>query len=255
MKLTVLGSGSTVPDPQRTSSGYWVESGESRILLDCSASVPSRMASERVAWPELDAVWISHFHIDHCAGIMPLLAATKHASETRDRKKPLRIFGPPGLKTVLSNMDAVHNYRLFEQPFPVAIKEIDDSEPFEMAPGFEAVSMKTPHTKESRAIHLRDDDGKTLVYSADTGFGEPIAAFANLVDLFILECTFIRDKPIKKHLELSEAMFLIRKARPKLAMLTHLYPEWNDVDLDALVKGFDPPCRVIEARDGLELEF
>ncbi|MEO6655787.1 MAG: hypothetical protein ABIO36_06855, partial [Pyrinomonadaceae bacterium] len=82
-----------------------------------------------------------------------------------------------------------------------------------------------------------------------------IGAFANGVDLFILECTFLRDKPIKKHLELAEAIFLIRKANPKRAMLTHFYPEWDDVSFEDEVAKFDPMCEVIEAEDGLRLEF
>jgi ribonuclease BN (tRNA processing enzyme) len=148
----------------------------------------------------------------------------------------------------------VNNYRLLEQPFPVEVIEIEEQGAFEILPGVEAVALKTPHTDESHAIHIRDTDDKTLVYSADTGFSEVIAAFANRVDLFILECTFVRDKPIQKHLELAEAMFLIRKAHPKRAMLTHFYPEWDDVDFETEVAKFEPPCEVIEAKDGLQLD-
>lgn len=115
--------------------------------------------------------------------------------------------------------------------------------------------MKTPHTDESHAIHIRDRDEKTLVYSADTGFDETVATFANRVDLLVLECSFLKDKPVEKHLELAEAMFLIRKAHPKRAMLTHLYPVWDDVDFDDEVAAFDPPCEVVEAVDGLQLEI
>ncbi len=114
--------------------------------------------------------------------------------------------------------------------------------------------MKTPHTNESHAIHIRDGE-KTFVYSSDTGFDQKVAAFIDRVDLAVLECTFFKKKPVEKHLELSEAMFLIRKAHPKRAMLTHFYPEWDGVDLVKEAGRYDPPCEVIEAQDGLVIEI
>ncbi|MFN0278310.1 MAG: MBL fold metallo-hydrolase [Pyrinomonadaceae bacterium] len=253
MKLVVLGSGSTVPHPKRSSSGFWLETGGGKLLLDCSATVPLRMAQERLDWPNLDAIWISHFHLDHCGGLLPLLAGVKHSDYMKGRKKPLRIFGSKGLKELIAKFNDVNNYRLLEQPFPVEIVEIEENKKFEILPGVEAVALKTPHTTESHAIRFRDLDGKTLVYSADTGFSETVAEFANAVDLFILECTFVRDKPAEKHLELAEAMSLISHAQPKRAMLTHFYPEWDEVDFVEEVSRFAPACKLIEAKDGLRI--
>lgn len=253
MKLTVLGSGSSIPHPKRSSSGYWLEASGGTLLLDCSAAVPLRMAQERLDWPNLDAIWISHFHLDHCAGLPPFLAGAKHAEVMKNRAKPLRIFGPNGIKRLLAEFNDVNDYRLLEQPFPVDVIEVEELEKFDILPGIEAVAMRTPHTGESHAVHIRDADGKTLVYTADTGFSETIAAFANAVDLLILECTFVRNKSVKKHLELAEAIFLIRKAGPKRAVLTHFYPEWDEVDFVAEVAKFESGCEVIEAVDGLRL--
>ncbi|MEQ1606326.1 MAG: ribonuclease Z [Pyrinomonadaceae bacterium] len=255
MKLTVLGSGTSIPHPKRSSSGYWLETTGGTVMLDFSASAPLRMAQEGLDWANLDAIWISHFHLDHCAGIPPLLAGTKHVGNMKDRTKPLRIFGPAGITKLIAGFDAVHDYRLLEQPFPVEISEIEQLEKFEILPGVEAVACETPHTDESHAIHIRDTDDKTLVYSADTGFDELMATFANGVDLFILECTFVRDKPKLKHLELAEAIYLIRKSKCKQAMLTHFYPEWDDVDFSAEVRKIDASSTVIQARDGLRIEI
>ena len=255
MKLVVLGSGSTVPHPKRASSGFWLETSGGTLLLDCSAPIPLRMAQEGLDWPNLDAIWISHFHLDHCGGLAPFLAGTKHSASMKERKKPLRIFGPNGLKRLIAKFDEVNNYRLLEQPFPVEIIEIEEKQKFEILPGVDAVALKTPHTIESQAIRIRDVDDRTLVYSADTGFDQAVATFANRVDLFILECTFFRDKPVQKHLELSEALSLIRLAQPKRAMLTHFYPEWDDVDFAVEVAKFDPICEVLEATDGLRVDI
>src|SRR5688572_26719613 len=50
MQLIVLGSGSSVPHPNRSSSGYWLETAGGSILLDCSASAIHRMAQEECDW-------------------------------------------------------------------------------------------------------------------------------------------------------------------------------------------------------------
>ncbi len=255
MKLTVLGSGSTIPHLERSSSAYWLETSGGHILLDCSATAPMRMAREKLPWPELSAIWISHFHMDHCGGLGPFLAGVKHADEMKKREEPLRIFGPKGLKKLISRFNDVHDYKLLDQPFPVEIREVEDLEKFEIAAGVEAAAMSTAHTDESLAIHIRDGGDKTLVYSSDTGFDATICSLANRVDLFVLECTYLRNKPLKKHLELAEAMHLIRKAHPRRAMLTHFYPEWDSVYFQEEVGRFSPMCEVIEATDGLTIEI
>ncbi len=254
MRLVVLGSGSTVPHPFRTSSAYWLETARGNLLLDCSATAPSRMAACGVDWPNLDAIWVSHFHMDHCGGLGPLLAGVKHAPQMKSRTKPLRIFGPRGLRDLIDRLNNVNNYRLLEQVFPVEIVEVIELEEFEILPDVEAVVMKTLHTDESHAIHIRNGD-TTLVYSADTGFDKRISAFGRNVDLLILECTFLKNKPVEKHLELAEAIFLINKAKPKRAMLTHFYPEWDDVNFNKEVANHSPMCEVIEAVDGLVVEI
>jgi len=253
MKLVVLGSGSTVPHPQRASSAYWLETSGGNILLDCSATAPHQMAKFGVDWPNLDAIWISHFHMDHVGGLGPLFAGTKHAPEMRERKNPLTIYGPKGTERLFDGISSARDYKLREQPFPVKVIEIDQAEKFEIVPGVEAVPMKTPHTDESVAIRI--SDGKTtLMYSSDTGFDEKIADFASGVELMLLECTFVREKPSQKHLILREAIHLINKAKPRRAMLTHFYPEWDNVDFEKEVAAQSPMCEVVQAEDGLTIE-
>ena len=75
------------------------------------------------------------------------------------------------------------------------------------------------------------------------------------VDLLLMECSFVRDKPVPKHLELAEAIHLIRKAEPKRAVLTHLFPDWDGVDFGAEVGKLEPLCEVVEATDGLKIEI
>ncbi len=255
MKFIVLGSGSSVPHPRRSSSGYWLETENGSLLLDCSASAIHRMAQENLDWASLDAIWISHFHLDHVGGLAPFLFAAKYAPQTQTRTQPLKIFGAAGLRKLLNDFNKARDYKLFEQPFPLEIIEIETREKFEILPGVEAVAIKTPHTDESHAICLRGPGDKTLVYTADTGMKQSLGDVARGVDLFVCECSFVKTKPVESHLELAEAMYLARYASPKRMMLTHFYPEWDEVDFQTEVAKFSPGCEVIEATDGLRVDL
>ena len=255
MKFVVLGSGTSVPHSKRSSSGFWLETEGGSILLDCSASAIHRMAQENLDWVNLDAIWISHFHLDHCGGLFPFLFGTRNAPEMQDRKKTLKIFGAKGLRGLVETVSKANNYKLLEQPFPVEIIEIESFDEFEILPDVQAAVLKTPHTDDSFAIRIIDKNEKIFVFSSDTGFTKTLASFAKKADLFVLECSFFKNKPTEKHLTFAEAMFMIHRARPKKAMLTHFYAEWDAVDFKAEVEKFAPLCEVIEAQNGLRLDL
>ncbi len=252
MRLTVLGSGTSVPHPRRSASAYWVEAEGGTLLLDCSGPAVHRMAEEGCDWAALDAVWVSHFHLDHVGGLAPFLFGTRYAPQTIGRRKPFTVFGPRGTERLLRRFDEAGGYGLFEQPFPFEVREVAPRTEFELLPGLRGATLSTPHTSESLALRLSDAGGASLVYTSDTGFTEALAGFARAADLFLMECSFFRSKPVKLHLELSEAMELARLSGARRIMLSHLYPEWDGVDLLAEAKGLWDG-ETIEARDGLRL--
>ncbi|HWS54342.1 MAG TPA: ribonuclease Z [Pyrinomonadaceae bacterium] len=254
MRLTVLGSGTSVPHPRRSSSAHWLEAGAGTLLLDISAPSVLRMPQEGCDWANLDAVWVSHFHLDHVGGLAPFLFGTKYAPQTRERAKPLRIYGPAGTGRLLRHFDGANDYGLFEQPFPVEVVEVSPREEFEVFPGLRAETFSTPHTSESLAVRLTGAGGASLVYTSDTGYTEALADFARGAGLFLMECSFFRAKPIETHLELGDAMRLARLARPGRVMLAHLYPEWDGIDITAEAKKLWDG-ETVAAEDGLRLEI
>jgi ribonuclease BN (tRNA processing enzyme) len=254
LELTILGSGTSVPHPQRAASAYWLQTARGSLLLDMSAAAVHRMAQERLDWSNLDAVWISHFHLDHLGGLAPFLFGIKHAAQAQGRSKPLNIFGAHGLEKLLRAIDDAGNFKLFRQKFPVQFCEVEPGASFQILQNLQASTLKTPHTSESMALRLTDESGVSIVYTSDTGYAEELCAFASGAQLLLMECSFVRDKPIETHLELSEAMQLAARARPQKVVLTHLYPEWDGVDLVSEARKLWDG-ETIAATDGLRLEI
>jgi ribonuclease BN (tRNA processing enzyme) len=214
---------------------------------------PHRLAQEQLAWPNLDSIWISHFHLDHLGGLAPFLFGAKWAPQTQGREKPLRIFGPEGLQNLLVAIDKANRYRLLDQRFPVDLIELKGDAQFEFLPSVAAQVFSTLHTSESLAIRLTEKDGTSLVYTSDTGFSEALITFCRGADLLLLECSFHKKKPLETHLQLTDAMQIARECQPKRLVLTHLYPEWDGIDLANEAKSLWHG-EILEARDGLILE-
>lgn len=252
MKIVVLGSGTSVPHPKRASSAHWLETENGSLLMDLSASAIHRMAQEELDWVNLDAIWISHFHLDHVGGLAPFLFGTKHSPQTQARRKPLLIYGGYGLKKLFRAFDEANNYDLLKQPFPIEIREVAPRSKLEIMPGLTANTLSTPHTRESLALRLTDGGGSSLVYTSDTGYADALGAFAQGAELFMMECSFWRAKPVETHLELADAMQLARRAAPVKVLLAHLYPEWDGVDIAAEARKHWPG-ETLAATDGLRI--
>jgi len=253
MKLVVLGSGTSIPHPKRTSAAYWLETTRgTRMLLDAGADAPHRMAQENLDWPNLDIVWISHYHWDHFAGLLALLFGMKWAPQTQNRTAKLTILGGGGLRQTLEQINAANSFKLLDQSFPVDIREINSEDEIRLTGDVSARAMRTPHTKESLALRLTDVDGKSLVYTSDTGFANELIPFCTGANLLLLECSFRRTKPLETHLELAEAMKIAAASAPENLVLTHLYPEWDQFNIVDEAKHIWPG-RTIEATDGLTL--
>lgn len=256
MQLVVLGSGTSVPHPKRASAAFWLKTESGSMLLDCSADAMHRMAQENLDWPNLDAIWISHLHLDHCGGLASLLFAMKHSPQTVERNKPLTIFSCSGVERLLKAIDASNDYGLFKLPFPLEVREFAAPHQSGFTPfdGIRCEIFSTPHTRESLAMRLTNSESKSVVYSADTGVSEELAMFASGADVFILECSFYENKPVQTHLNLAEAMRIAQMAEPRKLLLTHLYPEWDAIDLPAKAREFWPG-ETIAASDGLRIEI
>jgi ribonuclease BN (tRNA processing enzyme) len=76
LELTVLGRAGPPPGPGRACSGYLVTNGDTRLLLDAGNGSTANL--QRFAhYRDLDAIVVSHRHVDHCVDLIGAFYALK----------------------------------------------------------------------------------------------------------------------------------------------------------------------------------
>jgi ribonuclease BN (tRNA processing enzyme) len=237
VKLTVVGCSPAWPNPGGAQSGYLVE-GPGRLLLDCGPGVLARLR-EREPWPRVDAIAITHFHLDHWGDLVPWVWGSMYGPGEEAERPELHV--PPNGRRLLAELGEHLGARdMFERTFRMS--EFRDGVPFEAA-GFELTPVRVPHyTIESYAFRVRR--GSTvLAYSGDSGPSDALADLARDADLFVCEATLLHDEPEPRgHLSLEEAEEAFAASGARRLLVTHR-------PLERPV-----PDGVEHASDGLELE-
>ncbi len=98
VSLTVLGTGSPIPSPDRAGSANLVRTASTTLLVDAGRAVVMRMAAAGVLPPMLDAVLITHLHSDHISDLNDVI--TTHWV-MNPNPAPLVIVGPTGTREML----------------------------------------------------------------------------------------------------------------------------------------------------------
>lgn len=252
MHLTVIGSGTVAPEPDRVCSCYHVDAGDdARILLDCGPGSLHHMARFGVAWSEVTHVVISHFHTDHVGGIPILLFSLKYGL-LEPRRRRLDVVGPVGTADLFRRLADAFGAYILDPGFPVAVREVAPGEEVALGGGTVLRAHAAPHTEESLAYRI-EAHGAALGYTGDTGPDDDVADFLRGVDLLIAECSLTDDRAIPGHLSPSSVARLARRAAPGTLLLNHVYPlvGWDRVEGAVRAAGWDGATVV--AWDGLHV--
>lgn len=253
-RLTVVGSGTVVPEADRGCSCYAVELGGRRVLLDCGPGTVQGLVRHGVPWERLSDLVLTHFHADHVGALPGLFFALKHAVSPA-RSDPLHVWGPAGTMALFDGLAATLGDYLLDPGFPVEIREVADGDEVPLGHVLRLATAATPHTDESRAARLRAE-GVRIGYTGDTGPSAPLADFVEGVDLLLCECSLLDDEVGDNHLSPGRVAALARRARPELLLLTHIYPHVrNGHDPAALVAaaGWSGESRVVADGDVFRL--
>ena len=250
MKITVLGSGTAIPDEERGSPGMAVRSGDTLLFLDLGSGSLYRAARFGIDVRSADAVLLSHLHPDHTGDLVPLLFAFRNPEWPRERA--LSLCGPAGLLEFLRDLETAYGSWIDSEGYQREVKIF----PSGSWPLKDILVSACPvrHGPASVAYELENGGGKRLVYSGDTEYCEELAAFAKEADLLVLECSFPEGEECPGHLTPSEAGKIAAQARCRQLLLTHFYPACRGRDLlTPCRQHYDGPITLAE--DGLEIQL
>jgi ribonuclease BN (tRNA processing enzyme) len=241
VKLIVVGCSPAWPNPGGAQSGYLVEDGGVRLLLDCGPGVLAKLR-EREDWPRVNAIAITHFHLDHWGDLVPWVWGAQFGP-AHDLEPP-QLWLPPGGRQILAEIgQRLGRPDMFEAAF--VVHEFERGVPFTVGP-IEVTALKVLHYDLDAYGFRVSADGNVLAYSGDSGPSDALAELARDADLFVCEATLGAPNPeggTRGHLAADEADAAFKRSGAKRLLLTHRPKE----------RELDPQYE--QVHDGFELDF
>jgi ribonuclease Z len=116
LKITFLGTGASIPTPQRGLSAVAVRRKNELLLFDCGEGTQRQMIKARVSFHRKTKVFVTHMHGDHVLGLPGLLQTMSLLGRTKE----LEIYGPRGIKAFV---DAINQTVRYTLTFPLKVLE------------------------------------------------------------------------------------------------------------------------------------
>ncbi|MFD1569610.1 MBL fold metallo-hydrolase [Halorubrum laminariae] len=255
MELTVLGSGSAMPVPNRAQAGYLLTDDDRTLLVDCGEGVLHRLADTDPGYEGVSTVLLTHHHLDHVAALFPLLKARWLAGADH-----LKVVGPTGTKALVDGLLDVHEY--LDGRIDLAVREVSPARSFVTA-GFDVAARETRHSMEGLAYRFSPPSTDTpaeagpLVISGDTEAFAGMASFADGSAVTVHDCSFPDGTDVSNHPNPTELGEAFADADIDRLLLSHLYPHTGgrEREMARSVREAGFAGEVEVARDGLVVEL
>jgi ribonuclease BN (tRNA processing enzyme) len=225
MRLTVLGSGTFQPTPNRGCSGYLIQSSNNNILFDAGPGVLRQLAQIGLAADDIDVIFLSHYHLDHTGELPLILFAKRHSQKLP--KKSLTVYGPPSIETFYNGLLQLYTYTVEPDGYQLLLRSYTKESIIHK--DFCVYCLPVQHTDNSYGIRIEEKSGIVLAYSGDSGVCENLITLCQNSDIAILECSLPDEFKVPGHLTPGEAGKIADKAHCKRVLLTHFYPETEQV--------------------------
>ena len=229
MRVTFLGTGSAMATADRAQTGILLRDGGNTLLVDCGAGVLHRLQASGVGYEAVDAVLLTHHHLDHVSDLLVLLKARWLAGE-----ESLTVVGPPGTESLVADLLDVHEYMQGRVDLTVR----DEAPGSFSVGGFDVEAMETRHSMRCHAYRF----GDAFCFSGDSEAFEELAAFADGCEALAHDCSFPDGVDVSNHPTPSQLGRALAGVDVGTVYLTHLYPHTeghHDAMLASLGEHYD----------------
>jgi ribonuclease BN (tRNA processing enzyme) len=220
VRVTFLGTGDAFNARARCHASYLIAAPAGTLLLDCGPTALLAMKRDGHSADALDAVVLSHLHGDHFAGL-PFFFLTYIFDSPRQR--PLTIVGPPGTQARVQDLYRAMYRDLSSKPMPFELRFVEVIAGLHTAlGGVDLLPFAVPHQETEISLGYRVAiDGKTILYSGDSGWTEALVTQSRATDLFICECCFYETR-VNFHLDYPRIAENRARFGCKRLVLTHI---------------------------------
>ncbi|MBM3663525.1 MAG: MBL fold metallo-hydrolase [Actinobacteria bacterium] len=245
MRVTLLGTGSPLPDPNRAGPATLVEAGGLQLLFDCGRGVLMRLAAAGLPSPALlTAQFLTHLHSDHVSDFNDVVTTRWVTSPAPN---PLTVVGPPGTgrfveRTLEMLTDDVgyriaHHEDLQWEPGVDVTEVLDGPVLLDVlaAAGVTVTAAPTDHRPVAPTVGYRiDHDGAAVVIAGDTVPCEGLDRLVAGADVYVqtvIRDDIVRSVPMQRfqdicdyHSSVADAARTAAAGGVDTLVLTHMVP-------------------------------
>ena len=252
-ELLVLGSSYAAPTKRRFTAAYALTVAGKLFLLDCGAPVSSLLYHYDLDPLDVRAIFLSHWHMDHVAGLGLFLTQ----NHLLDRPGPLKIFGPRGTRGRVGRLLTDSFLLPNELSYPLKITNIKSKKRYKedliRVNYFKTRHLETPGHQTrfgNKAVAyglVVAGPGWRLVYSGDVGSPNDLAPHVANCDLLIHELTHVQPEVVADFAETTRVPHLL---------ISHLGPEFGEAPEKILEIFADRYTgRITIAEDGTKVQL
>lgn len=244
MELVILGTSAAFAGKGENCSSYLLRTENTRFVIDAGPG-SFGMLQNYTLYKDISCIFLSHLHADHVSDIYTLRYAVYVAQRDGLMEGPLPILMPKSPKRTFRFIsDAIKG--------EFRIQEITDGLEVDKG-GVKVRFRRGEHPVPCYAMRF-EQDGRSLVYTADTMYTKELVSFARGADVLLAEATLQdADSGLESmgHMTARRASKMAADAGAGRLVLTHLWPEYDpQKSLEEAKAGFKD---VILARTGMTI--